>query len=137
MQQVYHVEFFNQHGDLVADADSWCFRTDRDHAREQGTKYTELKAEAGEPLHRRGARRRLPALRDEKIRGADAAVLGRRPDGETLPTMVKGPMTVTGFIAYAQGWGGLYIRANKLAWKLSRRASGPRHQESLQHSRLS
>jgi hypothetical protein len=27
-------------------------------------------------------------------------------------------MTVTGFIAYAQGWGGLYIRANKLAWKL-------------------
>ena len=27
------------------------------------------------------------------------------------------PMTVTGFIAYAQGWGGLYIRANKLAWK--------------------
>ena len=27
-------------------------------------------------------------------------------------------MTVTGFIGYAQGWGGLYIRANKLAWKL-------------------
>ena len=24
-------------------------------------------------------------------------------------------MTVTGFICYAQGWGGLYIRANKLA----------------------
>ena len=32
--------------------------------------------------------------------------------------MAKGPMTVTGFIAYAQGWGGLYIRANKLAWRL-------------------
>ena len=31
--------------------------------------------------------------------------------------MMKGPMTVTGFIAYAQGWGGLYIRANKLNWK--------------------
>ena len=31
--------------------------------------------------------------------------------------MAKGPMTVTGFIAYAQGWGGLYIRANKLAWR--------------------
>jgi hypothetical protein len=26
-------------------------------------------------------------------------------------------MTVTGFIAFAQGWGGLYIRANRLAWK--------------------
>ncbi len=31
--------------------------------------------------------------------------------------MAKGPMTVTGFIAFAQGWGGLYIRANKLAYK--------------------
>jgi len=31
--------------------------------------------------------------------------------------MPKGPMTVTGFIAYAQGWGGLYIRANRIAWK--------------------
>ena len=39
-------------------------------------------------------------------------------EGEELPVMFKGPMTVTGFIAYAQGWGGLYIRANKLAWQL-------------------
>jgi hypothetical protein len=31
--------------------------------------------------------------------------------------MAKGPMTATGFIAYAQGWGGLYIRANKLAFR--------------------
>jgi len=38
--------------------------------------------------------------------------------------MAKGPMTVTGFIAYAQGWGGLYIRANKLAWKQIHRHSG-------------
>jgi len=37
--------------------------------------------------------------------------------GDVVPPIVKGPMTVTGFIAYAQGWGGLYIRANKLAWK--------------------
>ena len=40
-------------------------------------------------------------------------------EGEALPVMPKGPMTVTGSIAYAQGWGGLYIRANKLAWKLA------------------
>jgi hypothetical protein len=30
-------------------------------------------------------------------------------------------MTVTGFIAYAQGWGGLYIRAHKLAYQMLRR----------------
>ena len=33
-------------------------------------------------------------------------------------------MTVTGFIAYAQGWGGLYIRANKLAWQQIRDQPG-------------
>ena len=44
IQQIYHVRFFNQSGDLVAEADSWCFRTDRDLAREQGTKYTEVRA---------------------------------------------------------------------------------------------
>ena len=36
---------------------------------------------------------------------------------EALPRMTKGPMTVTGFIAYAQSWNGLYIRTNKLNWK--------------------
>jgi hypothetical protein len=44
--------------------------------------------------------------------------------GDKLQTMAKGPMTVTGFIAFAQGWGGLYIRANKLAWKQLRKHPG-------------
>jgi hypothetical protein len=44
VQQIYHVDFYDAAtGDLVADADSWCFRTDRDAARENGTKYTEAK----------------------------------------------------------------------------------------------
>jgi len=33
-------------------------------------------------------------------------------------------MTVTGFIAYVQGWGGLYVRAHKLASQLMRRHPG-------------
>ena len=45
IQQIYNVRFYNQSGDLVADADSWCFRTERDHAREQGTKYRSRLAE--------------------------------------------------------------------------------------------
>ena len=53
IQQIYHVNFFNQRGDLVAEADSWCFRTDRDQAREQGTKYTEVRSQAAARLHRR------------------------------------------------------------------------------------
>ena len=124
IQQIYHVAFFNQTGDLVAEADSWCFRTDRDYAREEGTKYAELK--------RKEPKRYTPEELGEIYRlYADEEVRGARPrhwedvtEGEKLPTMAKGPMTVTGFIAFAQGWGGLYIRANKLAWKQIHRHPG-------------
>jgi acyl dehydratase len=118
IQQIYHVDFFNQDGDKVADADSWCFRTERDHAREKGTKYKEVRAR--EP--RRYTDDELAKLYDlyakEEVRGAAPRYWDDVKEGEELPTMAKGPMTVTGFIGYAQGWGGLYIRANKLAWKL-------------------
>src|SRR5215212_1757573 len=42
-QQIYHVDFFNQQGDKVSECDSWVFRTDRDEARERGTKYTDAR----------------------------------------------------------------------------------------------
>ena len=43
----------------------------------------------------------------EEIRGAEPRRHEDVEVGQELPPMVKGPMTVTGFIAYAQGWGGL------------------------------
>jgi acyl dehydratase len=117
VQQIYHVKFYNQGGDLVAEADSWCFRTDRDEARESGTKYADVKAR-GAPRYSEAELARIYRLyHDEQVRGATPRYWQDVIEGEALPPMVKGPMTVTGFIAYAQGWGGLYIRANKLAWK--------------------
>jgi acyl dehydratase len=124
VQQIYHVKFYNQRNELVAEADSWCFRTDRDHAREEGTKYKELKAKP----QRRYTEAELQKVWDtyaaEEIRGATPRYIEDVSVGEALPTMAKGPMTVTGFIAFAQGWGGLYIRANKLAWKMIHRHKG-------------
>jgi hypothetical protein len=59
---------------------------------------------------------KLYALYDaEEIRGATPRHWEDVRVGDALPRMAKGPMTATGFIAFAQGWGGLYIRANKLA----------------------
>lgn len=118
IQQIYHVRFFNQDGDPVAEADSWCFRTDRDAAREQGTKYEALKARDPVAYTEEQLARIYRHYHDEEVRGADPRWFEDVEPGDALPTMAKGPMTVTGFIAYAQGWGGLYIRANKLAWKL-------------------
>ncbi len=117
IQQVYHVDFYNQAGDLVAAADSWCFRTDRDQARERGTKYTAVKARPPKRYTDEELAEVYRLYAAEPVRGAVPRYWQDVHAGERLPTMAKGPMTVTGFIAYAQGWGGLYIRANRLAWK--------------------
>lgn len=117
IQQIYHVDFYAD-GELIAEGDSWCFRTERDTARELGTKYDEVK-ERGEVVVSAEALEAVEAAYEaEEIRGAEPRYGEDVAVGEELPLMVKGPMTVTGFIAFAQGWGGLYIRANRLAHKL-------------------
>ncbi|TCM43301.1 MULTISPECIES: FAS1-like dehydratase domain-containing protein [Novosphingobium] len=122
-QQIYHVDFFNQHGEQVAGADSWVFRTDRDEARERGTKYTEARGRV-EPFTQEQLDEFYDIYDQEEIRGATPRYFEDVNVGDKLPPMMKGPMTVTGFICYAQGWGGLYIRANKLAYKMQKAHPG-------------
>ena len=117
VQQIYHVDFYNQQDELVADADSWVFRSERDTARESGTKYTATKERGRKIYSDMDLAAIFKLYEDEKIGGKTPREWAEVEVGNRLPTMVKGPMTITGFIAYAQGWGGLYIRANKLAWK--------------------
>jgi acyl dehydratase len=117
IQQIYRTEFYNQQRELVAEGDSWCFRTERDTARERGEKYTETKAKKPVFYSRDDLVKIFSHYEAEEVRGATPRYIEDVKVGDKLQTMVKGPMTVTGFIAFAQGWGGLYIRANKLAWK--------------------
>jgi acyl dehydratase len=124
VQQVYHVDFFDETGDQLASADSWCFRTDRDFAREAGTKYDHLK-EKKDKVYTDAELERIHALyAGEQVRGSTPRYWEDVTVGEKLPTMVKGPMTITGFICYTQGWGGLYIRAHKLAWQMMAKHPG-------------
>jgi acyl dehydratase len=116
IQQIYRCEFHNQNRELVAEGDSWCFRTERDTARERGTKYDALKKKPPPHYTADDLEKIFAHYENEELRGANPRYIDDVKVGEQLPTMVKGPMTVTGFIAFAQGWGGLYIRANKLAW---------------------
>jgi acyl dehydratase len=116
IQQIYHVDFFDSDsGDKLAGCDSWCFRTERATAREEGTKYAGRKprhvyddAEIAEIAR---------GYREEDVRGATPRHWEDVQVGEPLPSILKGPMTVTGFLAFVQGWGGLYVRAHKLAFK--------------------
>ena len=121
IQQIYHVDFFDQTGDKLADGDSWCFRTDRDLARETGTKYDKLKGREVRKYSEEELQRHANLYEAERIRGSEPRYFEDIKIGEELPVLAKGPMTVTGFICYAQGWGGLYIRANKLAWQMQAR----------------
>jgi len=122
-QQIYHVDFYNQQGDHVAGADSWVFRTDRDEARERGTKYTEARGRV-EPFTQEQLDEFYDIYDAEEVRGATPRYWEDVNVGDKLQPIMKGPMTVTGFICYAQGWGGLYIRANKLAYKMQKAHPG-------------
>lgn len=117
VQQIYHVDYFNSEGDRLAEVDSWVFRTERDTAREQGRKYESDSANTEHRFTDAELREIGEYYAKEEIRGAEPRYYEDVAIGEKLPVTVKGPMTITGFIAYAQGWGGLYIRAHKLAWK--------------------
>jgi acyl dehydratase len=124
LQQIYHVEFSDDRGTPLASGDSWCFRTERDTARELGTKYDEAKRRAPRRYSEADLRAIFDLYEAEPVRGAEPRYLEDVAVGDELAPMAKGPMTVTGFIAFAQGWGGLYIRANKLAWKQLRKHPG-------------
>jgi acyl dehydratase len=117
IQQTYRTTFRNQRDEVVCVADSWCFRTERDAARERrkyGTvapsRYT---SEVIEAIAR--------AYQAEQIRGALPRLVDDVQVGEELPAVVKGPLTVTSVIAFIQGWGSLYIRAHGLAFDLFER----------------
>ncbi|WP_375175133.1 MaoC family dehydratase N-terminal domain-containing protein [Pseudooceanicola sp.] len=125
VQQIYHVDFYDaKTGDQLASADSWCFRTERNHAAQKGTKYTDVKNREPRVYTQEELDSFTKYYEQEEVRGAKTRYWDDVSVGDALPTMVKGPMTVTGFIAYAQGWGGLYIRANKMAWKLQQAHPG-------------
>ena len=123
-QQIYHVEISDTEGTALCSGDSWCFRTERDTARELGTKYDAAKARPPMRYTAEDIERIFALYGAETVRGAEPRYIEDVTVGEELPPMAKGPMTVTGFIAFAQGWGGLYIRANKLAYDQLRRHPG-------------
>src|SRR5713101_687655 len=70
IQQVYRCEFYKQGGELVAEGDSWCFRTERDTARERGTKYDEVKKKKPVFYSRDDLARIFRHYEQEEVRGA-------------------------------------------------------------------
>src|SRR5690606_27980533 len=70
VQLIYHMGCVNQDGDRVAEADSWCFRTERDHAREQGSKCKEVRAREPRRATEEGIRAASQLYAQDEVRGA-------------------------------------------------------------------
>src|SRR5207249_1988478 len=117
IKQTYRTTFADDAGAIVCEADSWCFRTERDTAREL-KKYGEVEPHRYSPDEIERIRRAYAA---EEIRGVTPRYWEDVKVGELLPAVVKGPLTVTSLIAFIQGWGSLYVRAHGLAFDLFER----------------
>ncbi|HJU09800.1 MAG TPA: MaoC family dehydratase N-terminal domain-containing protein, partial [Candidatus Binataceae bacterium] len=88
IQQVYRCEFYNQNQELVAEGDSWCFRTERDTARERGTKYEDIKRKPPAHYTRDELARIFAHYENEEIRGNEPRYIEDVKAGDKLQTMV-------------------------------------------------
>lgn len=114
IRQIYRTKFYDGNEDLIATADSWCFRTERDTASKDKQKY-ESGSDAMDVAEwdEDDIDRFAEHYRNEEPRGSETRYFEDVAVGQEMDELLKGPMTVTDVIAYDQGWGGLYINAHR------------------------
>src|SRR5256712_10930309 len=108
IQQIYRTTFSTQRDEVVCVADSWCFRTERDTARERA-KYGPAESTSYTPAQIEEIARAYGA---EQIRGATLRRGGGGPIGGAPPPVVEGPPALAPLLPLILGWGRLYIRAH-------------------------
>jgi acyl dehydratase len=114
-QQIYEVTFKDPAGTVVAAGESYCFRTERDAAREK-RKYEPVRVDwTPDQIADIAARYRSET---ERRRGPEPRFVEDVRVGDPIPEVTKGPYTATTAIAYLLGWGGLYVRAHGDAFDL-------------------
>jgi acyl dehydratase len=131
-QQIYHVDFFDQQGTKLAEADSWCFRTERDTARESGTKY-EKKLEEMHRSTDEEIQRYFEQYRQEKARGSQKRLWKDVKVGDRIDPLLKGPYTVTSAVCFMQAWGNYAVKNHRMAFQYYDRHPklAPRNQQNV------
>lgn len=114
-QQIYEIPFRTPDGELVCTGQSYCFRTERDSAREK-KKYDEIKVTWTKKQIEDIASRYVEE--EQRRRGAVPRYVDDVKVGAAIPRLTKGPYTATTAVAYLLGWGGLYVRAHGDAFDL-------------------
>jgi len=119
IKQIYHIKFFDQNDLLLAEADSWVFRTGRDAARERSEKGGKYEGEVGKVHEWTPAEIEevYKAYRQEKPRGREKLLWKDVSVGDKVTPLIKGPYTVTAAVGFMQAWGGWAIRNHCMAFK--------------------
>jgi len=107
-KQVSQIDFKDEHGQLVAEAESWGFRTGRVSAQRKA-KYSDL----AQKHYTAVELKEIAALyRAEACRGPLPLYWDDVLVGDALPGIIRGPYTATTAVAFEQAWGGLFIHAH-------------------------
>jgi acyl dehydratase len=108
-KQISLIQFVDEHGRELAQADSWGMRVERGAARDTG-KYKKL--EPAPPYTREQIDEIAQAYARESCRGREPLYFDDVEVKQSLPQIIRGPYTATIAVAFEQAWGGLFIKAH-------------------------
>jgi len=104
----YDDNFYNQRGELVANAKAWSVRAERSAAQEKG-KYRRI--QLPHPWTEEEIKNIEEQVLAEQIRGSEVRYWEDVREGEELPTLVKGPLGITDIIAWCIGSAPVKLKA--------------------------
>lgn len=106
-QQISDVTFRDSGGEIVATSQPWGFRVSRRAARaREDSRRMPVAAYTPEQIDEISAEYAQEDVRTDPLHAATLSV------GEEIPSIVRGPYTVTTVIAFEQAWGGLFVKAH-------------------------
>ena len=120
LDQIARITFRRQDGERLATGTSWVFRMESQAARSAG-KHDGMKPATytNEDLERIWA-----VVDAEEPRGARSRYWDDVADGDAIPDVVKGPLTVSDNVMFAMAWGGAFVRAHGFARDYYRKHPG-------------
>jgi len=117
----YDDNYFNQRGELVANAKAWSVRAERQTAREKG-KYSDLKLP--HPWSEKELEEIERRVLAEEIRGKEVRYWEDVKEGEELLPLVKGPLGISDMISWCIGSCPVQLKALGAALRDYRRHPG-------------
>lgn len=107
LQQLSEVTFHDSEGAVVATSEPWGMRVSRRAAQKrEKSRPVEIATYTPAEIEEIAATYAAESVRTEPLDGAGVEV------GQEVPSILRGPYTITNAIAFEQAWGGLFIKSH-------------------------